>query len=69
MQKLLYHLVAGQKTWSESGNVTRYIQIAKQKCIEEIREKTGILMDSPCGSGGNTNCGLIADLFFEEKNK
>ena len=68
-QKILYHLVAGQKTWSESGNVTRHLKVAKQKCIDSIRDKTGMLMDSPCTSGGNTNSGPIADRFFSEKER
>ena len=69
VQKILYHLVAGQKTWSETGNITRYIKVAKQNCIDSIREKTAMLIDSPCGTGGNTNSGPIADRFFSEKDR
>ena len=70
-QKILYHLVGGQRTWSDTVNlrVQSFILRAKKECIDAIREKTGMLMDSPCGSGGNTNTGPIADRFFSRQNR
>ena len=69
-QKILYHLVAGQKVWSESGNyASKFIEKAKKKCREHIRETTGMLIDTPTGNGGNTNCGPLADKFFSMNNR
>lgn len=69
-QKILYHLVSGQKSWSESGNyVSKFIECAKKSCISHIRQTTGMLIDSPCGSGGNTNTGPLADRYFSPKNR
>lgn len=75
-QKILYHLVGGQKylvgdqkVWSETGRYAIFISRAKNECINTIREKTGILMDSPSSSGGNTNTGPLADRFFSKMNR
>ena len=43
-QKILYHLVAWQKTWTEAGNLFRFIEAAKQQCIDHIRVITGMLI-------------------------
>ena len=59
-----------QKVWSESGNyASKFIEKAKKECIEHIRETTGILIDTPTGNGGNTNCGPLADKFFSMNNR
>ena len=65
-QKILYHLVGGQKIWSETANlhVMRFLTRAKKECIESIKSSTGMLIDSPSSSGGNTNTGPLADKFF-----
>ena len=65
-QKILYHLVGGQKVWNETANlyVMRFLTRAKNESIDAIRLSTGMLMDSPCGCGGNTNTGPLADRFF-----
>ena len=68
-QKILYRLVACQKTWTEAGNVLRFNEATKQQCIDYIRLNTGMLTDSPCGSGGNTNTGPLADRFFSTSNR
>ena len=70
-QKILYHLVAGVKVWSETANLhdMSFLDRAKKDCIAKVREKTSILMDSPCGSGGNTNTGPLADRFFNPINR
>lgn len=70
-QKILYRLQGGVKVWSEQAHLhaLRFITRAKKECIEAIRASTGILMDSPCGSGGNTNNGPLADRFFSGKNR
>ena len=70
-QKILYHLVGGQKIWSETVNlrVQSFILRAKTECIDALREKTGMLIDSPSTSGGNTNCGPLADRFFSLQNR
>ena len=70
-QKILYHLVGGQKDWSETANlhVMRFLNRAKEECIDAIRLSTGMLMDSQCGSGGNTNTGPLADRFFSPGNR
>ena len=67
-QKILYHLVGGQKTWSETVNlrVQSFILRAKKECIDAIREKTGMLMYSPCGSGGQYQ---LAGRFFSRQNR
>ena len=64
VQKILYHLVAGIKTWTEAGNNQRFIAASKQECINRIRASTGILIDTPNDIGGNTNSGPMADRFF-----
>ena len=66
-QKVLYHLVSGQKQWEETGAVLRFISTAKAECIEHIRKSCGILMDTPSSNGGNTNCGPLAEKFFSQK--
>ena len=69
--KLLYHLVSGQRhTWSESNpSVKSAVKIAKVEVIETVRQKTGILLDSPTSDGGNTNSGPVADRFFSVKER
>ena len=67
VQNVLYHFVAGAKTWSESGPHTpRFVAEAKKQCIDHIHTTTGMLIDTPTGNGGNTNCGPLADKFFSE---
>ena len=69
-QKILYRLQGGVKFWSEQANLhsLRLITRAKKECIEVIRVSTGMLMDSPTTSGGNTNNGPLADRFFSAAN-
>ena len=63
-------MVAGRKTWSLNGGYAdRIHKSAKQECITHIQNTTGILIDSPCGVGGNTNSGPLADRFFHPKNR
>ena len=62
--KFLYHLVAGIKDWTESANVARYINNAKEECINHIETEAGIIFDRPTNKGGNTNCGPIATQYF-----
>ena len=69
VQKILYHLVAGVKTWSEGVDSKRRLQGTKKTCIDHIRSTTGILIDTPNECGGNTNSGPIADRFFDIKNR
>ena len=63
VQKILYHLVAGQKLWPEKKG-DKDLASAKQKCIDHIRLSTGLLIDTPTGIAGNTNSGPMADRFF-----
>ena len=65
-QKILYHLVAGQKFWSEKkkDGTAKDLASAKKKCIEHIKISTGMLIDTPTGIAGNTNSGPMADRFF-----
>ena len=46
----------------------KFLEAAKKDCIDHVRMTTGMLMDSPCGSGGNTNTGPLADRFFSHGN-
>ena len=62
--KILYHLVAGVKDWSESTQVTRFISNGKGECLNHIEAKTGLVYNKPTDKGGNTNCGPIAIKFF-----
>ena len=64
--KLLYHIVSGKtETWSEAApDAKAAIKEAKTEVINEIREKTGVLIDSLTSIGGNTNTGLVSDRFF-----
>lgn len=69
VQKVLYHLVAGTKTWTEAGNAKRDIAAIKKKCIDHIKVTTGMIIDTPCGVGGNTNSGPLAGRFFDPSNR
>ena len=65
MQKILYHLVAGYKNWSESGHfASRVLESSKKICVDHLRNTTGMLLDQPTSSGGNTNTGGLATKFF-----
>lgn len=70
VQKILYHMVAGYKDWSESG--VGYVQVmlknSKELCRDHIRATCKILIDTP-SDGGNTNEGKPADQFFDPKNR
>ena len=61
--------------WTEGQNdglpatMTRILVNAKKECIEQVREKTGIMMDSPSPNGGNTNNGPLAGRFFHPDNR
>ena len=61
----MYHLVSGQvHTWSETNvRVKSAIKSAKEEVIRSIRLSTGLLLDSPTSSGGNTNNEPVADFF------
>ena len=61
--KILYHLNADIKDWSEDAATIRFVKAAKEECIDHIEKKTGVLFDKP-KDGGNTNCGPIAIKFF-----
>ena len=68
--KILYHLVADHKSWFEGGSLTQScLKRAKKECIDKVLESTGILLDSQCSGGGNTNSGPIADRYFEPANR
>ena len=54
-QKILYRLHCGQKDWRNKGlnqYMTRILSNLKKECIDQIRHSTGMLIDSPCGTGG-----------------
>ena len=68
-QKILYHLIAGQKDWTEKARNACFLDSAKAECIQHIRDTTGILMDTPTGNGGNTNSGPLATRYFDPKNR
>ena len=69
--KLLYHLESGQThTWSEvNPRVKAALGLSKATVIEKIRSSTGMLLDSPTSSGGNTNNGPLASRFFSPENR
>jgi hypothetical protein len=69
--KILYHIVGKQThTWSEQDiKVKTALKTAKKKVIQNVREKTGMLLDSSTSSGGNTNNGPLADRFFSPKER
>ena len=69
VQKVLYHLVADLRDWSEKGPNAARVKEAKVKCINHIREKTKLLIDTPSMQGGNTNDGPLADQFFSQKHR
>ena len=58
-QKILYRLFCGQKDWRDESMslplyMLRILKNAKKECIDAIKERTGMLIDSPGGScGGN----------------
>lgn len=70
-QKILDHLVAGVKVWSDTSNLhdIRFLGRAMKECIDKIRGKTGILMDLSCGSGCSTNTRPLGDRFFSPINR
>ena len=69
--KVLYHLVACQKLWSEvDHHVKSDVAAAKVRVIDHIKASCGgLLVDSPTLVGGNTNTGPVANLFFAYCNR
>ena len=69
--KILYHLVAGQKIWSETdSSVKAEVASAKARVISHVRASCGgLLLDSPTTCGGNTNAGPVAKRFFGFENR
>ena len=57
--KILYHLVAGHKVWSEADpTVKAGVAASKAKMISHVKATCGgLLVDSPTTVGGNTNTG------------
>ena len=45
------------------------LKTAKKKVIQNVCEKIGTFLDSSTSSGGNTNNGPIAHLFFSPKER
>ena len=45
------------------------LEVAKKSCIDHVRDTVGVLVDSPTGSGGNTNTGPLSDAFFHPRNR
>ena len=69
--KIYYHLISGQKIWSESNpRVKERIADAKSEAIKHVKHHCGGLrIDSPTSSGGNTNTGPVAKRFFHPDNR
>ena len=65
--KLLYRLVGGQYDWSDNKTSDMCISVAKKEVGEHFRKKLGLCVDTPTGSMGNSNCGPVADRFFDPK--
>lgn len=62
---ILYRLVAGTYVWGESDHkAMKFVKQAKSEVIAHVREKTGMLLDTPTSGGGNTNSGNLAEKFF-----
>ena len=71
-QKILYRLECSQYDWRDDGlpsDMARILKGAKQRCIDHVRHKAEILMDTPGPNGGNTNNGPLADRFFHPSNR
>ena len=49
-------------------HMMRILKNAKQECLDEIRESTGMLIDMPT-NGENTNNGPLATRFFSKENR
>eukprot|EP00112_Aurelia_sp_Birch-Aquarium-sp1_P015467 Seg3426.3 transcript_id=Seg3426.3/GoldUCD/mRNA.D3Y31 product="hypothetical protein" protein_id=Seg3426.3/GoldUCD/D3Y31 len=60
--KILYHLISGQKVWSEaSKTVKSQVAEARIAAVSHIKSTcAGLLVDSPNAIGGNTNTGPVA---------
>ena len=71
MLKILYHLVAGQKLWSEANPfVKARVVDAKVEVINHIKMNCGgLLVDTSTTVGGNTNTGPVAIRFFNSNNR
>ena len=69
--KILYHLVAGHKVWSEADpTVKADVATSKAKVISHIKATCGgLLVDSPTAVGGNTNTGPVSQRFFAWCNR
>ena len=69
--KILYHLVACQKLWSEvDHHVKSDVAAAKVRVIDHIKASChGLLVDSPTVVGGSTNTGPVANRFFAYCNR
>ena len=69
--KILYHLVARQKIWSEAYSfVKTEVANAKARVISHVRASCGgLLLDSPMTCGGNTNAGPVAIRFLVLKTE
>ena len=66
MLRVLYHLVAGWKMWSEANtSVKARVVDANIEVINHIKMNCGgLLADTPTTAGGNTNTGPVAIRFF-----
>ena len=69
--KILYHLVAWQKLWSEvDHHVKSDVAAAKVRVIDHIKASChGLLVDSHTVVGGSTNTGPVANRFFAYCNR
>ena len=71
MLRVLYHLVAGWKMWSEANTfVKARVVDANVEVINHIKMNCGgLLADTPTTAGGNTNTGPVAIRFFDSNNR
>jgi hypothetical protein len=68
MQHVIYRARAKVQKMGAGSRYTAIekmnLELSKKECIDVIHQDTGLLMDSPCPDGGNTDTGGNAWRFF-----
>lgn len=68
--KILYHMNINLYEWSESEPKKKHsLEISKEDIRKKIKEKTGMVIDTPTSAGGNTNTGVLAKKWFSPEHR
>ena len=68
--QVYYRLIAGVKRWGVLHKPSQpFVKAAKQEAIYFLRERCGMLIDTPTSQGGNTNTVTLAERFLHPDNR